>query len=1371
MKKSMLLMMGTTFAMLNLLGVTKVYVDKSANPAEADGTVEHPFVTIQDGVEDVDVGGTVYVAPGVYDQGETLGDSGCSNRVFITKNLTLQATSTCRTNTVIRGAYDMSATDGWYRGDAAVRCVEVKSGCTVYINGFTLEKSRTHGGTGGDNQNIGGVVFGSGSNKTFVQDCILRDGAARSGGAAHQARLIRCFVTECSSWNVGACMRSASAYNTIFARNATNPDQNRGAGLFAYSDEAVNCTVVENGSAFLVSNNGSAKNCAVFNNYNGVNQPAKCINCVSDDPSIVSEGTDNRWAAYSDCIYSPVQNDYRLLAGSACVGAGLGSGTYMSNTGAAKDFFGNDIDKSSVNVGAVQATAVAVGNPIFLDGSFAGSDLAASGLDTGDMDRFGSHPKMIMALSTMVTHFRRAVTPVYPDAVKIVLPSLPDSYGNIVVTNSANDIVSIGWDNTAWLPVCKTGVTNFLEKVTSSARAVWVDKNSTAEGEETGSADHPFRKLQDGVAKLGWYPGVVFVKRGDYDEGWATLTAENVTTHKCRLVFSNNARTRVVAVEGPDVTSIVGASDSDDPADGFGPNAVRCVAAYKNWNFVSGFTLRDSRVGAEQGDDTADKLVRRGGAAMRMYTDAPDQHKLFLTDCVITNCTGREGSIGWGVTFVRCRIMDSGRFNDTPYFVNSIVVSSTIRNCGPASGSLGSSTAVVGSGSALYNVSVGPTRASPVVTGGSKTVCNSVMATGLNDLDWNSRASAVKFSVYEASSVNDSDFIRGTGGLQEGLTKGKAAYRDVENGRFGLTTMSDGRGLANYDLMYKGCPIDVDGVPYVGSADGRFNAGASATVVRGVALETDWEGGISPSGARGFDDSGELELTAAAERPFLGFMINDETVVPANHGRTYTLRESELPEGPVTVRALYGTQFFVSPTGSDANNGFYEDTPFQHFTNAFERTLSSDEIVALPGDYGEELGSSLHDDSATVKSRVVVPAGRILRSRDGAATTRILGKSSVEDKEGMGLGPDAVRCAYLNANAKLIGFTLKGGRTDKVGNDDTVDTKGGGVLAAGSSAVVRECVFDDCASVRGGSAHSVSVVRSRFVNGKSPHYGGIFINNCQAYRCVFGSSYSPNAGASAVYNGRLESSTVCPDCCTTDASKPAAVTMSGSATVVNTIVANGGSVSANADNIKNCAFKTGTEEKVTGRSSSAPSVFGDVEVDANGLPVIGRNVGIDAADPSLMTASAQSDIAGCDHFWNGAWDIGAYEVDWRDHYARALSGSCLVVDDAPATAVEQTASRQVRLVEGTLKMSWRTRARGPVPMTLDCSVPGTGRLLVFLNDVQIGEVLAGQSSQIAYENPLATDRLAFAYEPGAEDALGALIGRLTGQAGVILLVR
>ena len=68
---------------------TEVWVDDDADEAEADGSEEHPYTTIQDGVDAVAAGGTVYVGEGVYDKGgKIVGGTSTgaqSNRVVITK--------------------------------------------------------------------------------------------------------------------------------------------------------------------------------------------------------------------------------------------------------------------------------------------------------------------------------------------------------------------------------------------------------------------------------------------------------------------------------------------------------------------------------------------------------------------------------------------------------------------------------------------------------------------------------------------------------------------------------------------------------------------------------------------------------------------------------------------------------------------------------------------------------------------------------------------------------------------------------------------------------------------------------------------------------------------------------------------------------------------------------------------------------------------------------------------------------------------------------------------------------------------------------------------------------------------------------------
>ena len=141
-------------------GATAIYVDKNRPDDSGDGlTPQTAFRTIQAGVDAVEAGGTVYVAPGSYDEGKTVA-SNHNNRVFIDKSLTLEATGD-RTNTEIVGEKDpdsLLTASALGNGPKAMRCVFVASAVyTVTIRGFTLRNGATQ--TGGDsNETLGGGV-------------------------------------------------------------------------------------------------------------------------------------------------------------------------------------------------------------------------------------------------------------------------------------------------------------------------------------------------------------------------------------------------------------------------------------------------------------------------------------------------------------------------------------------------------------------------------------------------------------------------------------------------------------------------------------------------------------------------------------------------------------------------------------------------------------------------------------------------------------------------------------------------------------------------------------------------------------------------------------------------------------------------------------------------------------------------------------------------------------------------------------------------------------------------------------------------------------------------------------------------------------
>ena len=111
-----------------------------------------------------------------------------------------------------------------------------------------------------------------------------------------------------------------------------------------------------------------------------------------------------------------------------------------------------------------------------------------------------------------------------------------------------------------------------------------------------------------------------------------------------------------------------------------------------------------------------------------------------------------------------------------------------------------------------------------------------------------------------------------------------------------------------------------------------------------------------------------------------------------------------------------------------------EELPYKTLQAAMQHDgglASGTTVWVKPGTYAE--GGAEADNNS---NRVVVAAGVIVRATGTAEETIIQGASdpdtlntiNEQKHELKGIGPKAVRCAYLNTGAVLRGFTLKGGR-------------------------------------------------------------------------------------------------------------------------------------------------------------------------------------------------------------------------------------------------------------------------------------------------------------------------------------------------------
>ena len=584
------------------------YVDlNSANPTPPFTNWATAAAVIQDAVDAAGSGDEVLVTNGVYATGGRAVEGTMTNRVAVTKPVTLRSVNGPEM-TVIEG-YQVPGTTN---GDGAIRCVYLAD--RVVLSGFTLTRGATRKDYLSRQQCCGGGIFSESTN-VWVTNCLLTaNSAAGQGGGAYLGTLHNCTLARNStSGSTGGGAYGGVLNNCALIRNSAYGRGCRGGG--ASSSILNNCTLSLNHAD---SSGGGASESALNN----------CI--LYDNDTDLAASPNYGGGTLNFCCTTPLPADglgnidvdpglasaFRISVTSLCRGAGSGAYAtgvdidgepWLSPPSLGCDEYRTEAITGDVWVAiAVVWTNVAVGVALDLVAEIRGR-VSASVWDFGDGTMLTNRPSAKHAW-------------VVPGDYPVLLTAYNDSHPGGV---SAAVGVRVSLQPVHYVSAASTNPT---PPYTS-----WEAASST---------------LQDAVDAVTVPGALVLVTNGVYALGGRALvdtTAGWVTSNRVAVTKPLTLR----SLNGPLVTVIEG-TYSAGPS---GTEAVRC-AYLANAAVLSGFTLTRGMGGVAC--KSANEIVTN---CLITASAGSGASRGTLSDCTLT---GNGGGGAWYGVLNRCTLMLNG---------------------------------------------------------------------------------------------------------------------------------------------------------------------------------------------------------------------------------------------------------------------------------------------------------------------------------------------------------------------------------------------------------------------------------------------------------------------------------------------------------------------------------------------------------------------------------------------------------------------------------------------------------------------------------------------------------------------------------------
>ena len=534
--------------------------------------------------------------------------------------------------------------------------------------------------------------------------------------------------------------------------------------------------------------------------------------------------------------------------------------------------------------------------------------------------------------------------------------------------------------------------------------------------DQGGTIPGPRKTLHAMMSDECVQPGdVVKAAEGDYNEG-GDVYGSNVTSNRVQV----KAGVTLLATGSRDATFITGSGGSYP--DGYTNSAVRCVYFLEppakveyGYGIVKGFTLRDGRTCSTS---------EHGGASAQPG---------LLVECDLQGNGCRDSNRGgtmWKGTALRCRFSSYNRgclgYASTK-IIDSLVVPShsfyhycTAYNC-----------TFRGNG---YLRTSGKTYNCFFIGSG---------AASESQQDANGSNPSEHYNTFSRSAFHATACI--TNETCRVVTAEETPYDATTYRPAAGSVAIDAGSLSEYAKAtnnWKAAWLAECGKDYYGGervANGTIDVGCGEAQTKGdVSLSiVDESTGLVVDGAEigttNVATGSSLEITFSrnftSDRLCTG--VNVDGVFHSFGGTT-----SNVPcvvSVPTTfalghtISAVYETDqkdWYVSPTGDNANKGYHKNCPRKTLDKAMElATANKGHVVhAAAGTYDE------FAEGADARNRVVVKEGVGLVADEWPLQETVIkgALDSTEDADANGNGPNAVRCVYVNDGGYVRGFSFCG---------------------------------------------------------------------------------------------------------------------------------------------------------------------------------------------------------------------------------------------------------------------------------------------------------------------------------------------------------